>query len=98
MGHMVEADLDAVTQVLRVFHAAAGESLKIMEESLEHGDYGRIASLTHKMLPMFRQLQSPLVKDLATLERSGREDPATVKRVIRQARELLQVIELHFII
>ncbi len=98
MGRMVEADLDAVTQVLRVFHAAAGESLKIMEESLEHGDYGRIASVAHKMLPMFRQLQSPLVKDLATLERSGKEDPATVKRMIRQARALLQVIELHFII
>jgi hypothetical protein len=98
MGRMVEADLDAVTQVLRVFHAATSESLKIMEKSLEQGDYGRIASVAHKMLPMFRQLQSPMVKDLIVLERSGKEDPARVSRVIKQAAELLQVIEFHFIV
>ena len=46
------------------------------------------------MTVRFHSTNPPLV----TLERSGREDPATVKRVIRQARELLQVIELHFII
>ena len=95
---MVEGDLEAVTQVLRIFHKTAGESLQSMEECLEQEDHGRIASIAHKMLPMFRQLQSPLVKDLAFLEQSGKEDPARVRRVIRQARLLLQIIELHFII
>lgn len=98
MGCMVEGDLEAVTQVLRIFHKTAGESLQSMEECLEQEDHGRIASIAHKMLPMFRQLQSPLVKDLAFLEQSGKEDPARVRRVIRQARLLLQIIELHFII
>lgn len=98
MGHMVEGDLEAVTQVLRVFHKAAGESLQSMKECLEQGDYGRIASIAHKILPMFRQLGSPLVKDLAFLERSGKEDPVRIRRVIKQAGSLLQAIELHFII
>lgn len=98
MGKMVEGDLDAVTQVLRVFFAAAGDSVNAMEASLEQGDYGRIGSIAHKMLPMFRQLRSPLVKDLEILERSGKEDPSRIRRVIRESRALLQVIKLHFII
>jgi len=98
MGHMVDGDLEAVTQVLKVFHTTAGESLGIMEECLDKKDFARISSLAHKMLPMFRQLQSPLVKDLEILERTGKGDPGMVQSVIGKARELLQVIKLHFIV
>ncbi len=98
MGHMVDGDLEAITQVLKVFHATAEESLMTMQECLEKKDFARIQSVAHKMLPMFRQLQSPLVNRLEILERSGKEDPVIVQDVIKQARELLQVIKLHFII
>ncbi|MFA5769796.1 MAG: ATP-binding protein [Bacteroidales bacterium] len=98
MAHMVDGDLEAVTQVLKVFHATAGESLGIMQECLEKKDFARISSVAHKMLPMFRQLQSPIVKDLEILERTGKEDPGRVQSVIGKARELLQVIKLHFIV
>ncbi|HRW95756.1 MAG TPA: hypothetical protein P5167_07915, partial [Bacteroidales bacterium] len=98
MGHMVDGDLEAITQVLKVFHATAEESLMTMQECLEKKDFARIQSVAHKMLPMFRQLQSPLVNRLEILERSGKEDPVIVQDVIKQARELLQVIKLHFIV
>jgi signal transduction histidine kinase/CheY-like chemotaxis protein len=98
MAHMVDGDLEAVTQVLKVFHATAGESLGIMQECLEKKDFARISSVAHKMLPMFRQLQSPLANDLEILERTGKEDPGRVQSVIGKARELLQVIKLHFIV
>jgi signal transduction histidine kinase/CheY-like chemotaxis protein len=98
MAHMVDGDLEAVTQVLKVFHATAGESLGIMQECVEKKDFARISSVAHKMLPMFRQLQSPLANDLEILERTGKEDPGRVQSVIGKARELLQVIKLHFIV
>ncbi len=98
IGQMVDGDLEAVTQVLRVFHTTAVESLDTMLECLEKKDFARISSVVHKMLPMFRQLRSPLVNDLEVLERSGKEDPERVQSVIEKARELLQVIKLHFIV
>ena len=47
---------------------------------------------------MFRQLQSPLADHLALLERSEGKDIKRVQYVIDGARELLHIIELHFIV
>jgi signal transduction histidine kinase/response regulator of citrate/malate metabolism len=98
MGQLDDGDLEAITQVLKVFHTSAQESLDTMQECLEKKDFARIQSVAHKMLPMFRQLHSPLVNDLEILERSGKEDPGLVQSVIGKTRKLLQVIKLHFIV
>ncbi|NLA14922.1 MAG: response regulator [Bacteroidales bacterium] len=98
MGRMLDADLEAVIQVLQVFYTTARQALTSMEESLESKDYEQIAVLAHKMLPMFRQLHASLANDLAMLERAGGKAPEKVKKVIQQARDLLHIIELHFIV
>ena len=98
MGHMLDGDLEAVTQVLRVFHTTALEGLASMEKSLEAQDYAQIAVLAHKMLPMFRQLHAPLADQLALLERTGGKDSEKVHYVVEQGRKLLHIIELHFIV
>jgi hypothetical protein len=95
---MLDGDLEAVTQVLRVFHTTALEGLASMEKSLEAQDYAQIAVLAHKMLPMFRQLHAPLADQLALLERTGGKDSEKVHYVVEQGRKLLHIIELHFIV
>jgi len=54
--------------------------------------------LAHKMLPMFRQLHSPLAEQLPFLERTGGKDVEKTQYVINRARELLHIIKLHFVV
>ncbi|MFY9364598.1 MAG: ATP-binding protein, partial [Bacteroidales bacterium] len=98
MGRMLDADLESVSQVLHVFYTTTAESLAVMEESIRAENFVQITTLAHKMLPMFRQLQSPLADHLALLERSEGKDIKRVQYVIDGARELLHIIELHFIV
>ncbi len=98
MGRMLDADLESVSQVLQVFYTTTLESLSHLEKSLKAKDSVQITMLAHKMLPMFRQLHSPLAEQLAFLERTGGKDVEKTQYVIDRARELLHIIKLHFVV
>ncbi len=98
LGKMVDWDLEAVSQVMNVFYSSARDSLAVMQEAFDKGDHERVSVVAHKMLPMFRQLQSPLAAELGVLERSRSTETEKTIKVLTEGAALLEVIKLHFII
>jgi len=69
-----------------------------MQEAFDKGDHERVSVVAHKMLPMFRQLQSPLAAELGVLERNRSTETEKTIKVLTEGAALLEVIKLHFII
>lgn len=67
-------DQQALNAILTAFIESTTSSLESLELAFKRKDYSRVASLAHKMLPMFRQLRIwSLVNKLEVLENSGAE-------------------------
>lgn len=95
LATMMHGDLESVLPVLEVFAPSARESVVQMEQALEQDRFEEIRKLAHKMLPMFRQLESPLVQELVLLERSTQLDADTTRYVVAQVRQLVAALEAY---
>ena len=74
-------DKEAIYEVLTTFLRDTKDNMKRLDTAIFNGDYGTINQVTHKMLPMFRQLKAEdITPHLETLETITPE-AATIKDI-----------------
>lgn len=75
-----DKDVEAARNIMQTFLEDTTHNLEQIAQSLEHSDFKTIASLAHKMLPLFRLIQaSEMVSYLEYLEKEGGEESVAEK-------------------
>lgn len=97
---MMDGDLEAVQQVMEVFAGSLEENIRLLTQAGHSRDYSRAGALAHKMLPVFRQIQSPLAASLVVLEHSAgateEELGKNLREVVRGGADLLAAVQRDF--
>ena len=93
-------DEEALTSIIQSFLKTTREHLVLLKEYQQSKQWLSIAQLAHKMLPMFRQLETKeIVSALEQLEHSAKEPlqekeiTRLTQEVIKKAGELLKALE-----
>jgi DNA-binding response OmpR family regulator len=64
-----EGEMDTTREILTSFTESTSQNLTMFKKYLQTGDYEEIKKLAHKMLPMFRQLETAeIIEPLQILE------------------------------
>lgn len=75
-----DEDMEAARNIMQTFLEDTTHNLEQIAQSLDHSDFKSIASLAHKMLPLFRLIQaSEMVCYLEYLEKENGEGPVAEK-------------------
>ena len=94
-------DKDALNTILKVFVEASRKNLFEITEAVKYKNKGKIADIAHKMLPMFKQLNTRnIVLQLEQLEKEMPEhfEKQKIYRLITEIEVLLEKLEKKIIV
>ena len=90
-------DQEALNAILTAFVQSTENNLSSLEQAFEKQDHEKVASVAHKMLPMFRQLGTQqLVSRLEILEKGKISEIKTIdlQRLKQEVHELLHDLKM----
>lgn len=90
-------DQQALNVILISFIESTQNNIKALDRAFKKEEFDKISSVAHKMLPMFRQLQTkPLVSRLEILERGGQEKvkKVDIELLNKEIKKLLDKLRL----
>ncbi|MDT0641208.1 ATP-binding protein [Zunongwangia sp. F363] len=87
-------DSEAMQVILRAFMDSSRENIAAMEQALENGDEETLARVSHKMLPMLKQMKAKkVIPSLEKLERHQEISKPEIEQVISEIKNLMRKLE-----
>lgn len=90
-------DRQALNSILTSFIDSTRNNIEALTEAYKKEEYEKVSSVAHKMLPMFRQLQTqPLISRLEILESGDQEKvkKIDIEFLIKETKRLLEQLRL----
>jgi HPt (histidine-containing phosphotransfer) domain-containing protein len=83
---------EALKEVLKVFMTSSRENLELLEQATLDNNYTQIKNITHKMNPMFKQIEAFDISNiLDQLELKDMESPE-INRAVRDIKNKISVL------
>ncbi|WP_373058474.1 hybrid sensor histidine kinase/response regulator [Zunongwangia sp. H14] len=92
-------DSEAMQVILKAFMDSSRENIDALEQALAAGDEETMARVSHKMLPMLKQMKAKkVIPSLEKMERHQEISKPEIEQVIKEIKKLMKSLEREIIV